>query len=416
MPTAAATPNSEGNQSPNPATSSSKQREKEALKKRLKELEDSLGRPSTTTADCPVPEASAQSALKQLDPPVSGATDASDVDDDDDGDLYSPETGNLTANGETPAPVPSNGVIETQVFDDEDGELYEPDSNTIDDMETRAQQHSSDSGKIGSQATTQSGTTNADAANTQLTAEMDAAIALDDDIGNGLNSEDAELALPTQHGLHDVEAGGNPAQGGVEVEDREIDDDDSENMYEPPHNVEPSAANVATTLAEDMQQSDEQEDDNEPMDISDGSDSSSESSDDYEPEQDIIPELFDLPKSPTQDQEKEVLNESDRSPIYDTLAPELHPATEQQMGIAVADPHPHPAPTSGFYKPYSSVLSRFKEYRYHPSFLDTVPGGHKSLTYSNNINSETPICPFEIGGRCNDKDCHYQHFKTSKYC
>lgn len=69
-------------------------------------------------------------------------------------------------------------------------------------------------------------------------------------------------------------------------------------------------------------------------------------------------------------------------------------------------------PKSSF-APYESPLFRFKDYRYHPQFLDTIPGGFKSMTYSHKIDPLKPICPFETaGGRCNDKSCPYQHFKA----
>ena len=62
----------------------------------------------------------------------------------------------------------------------------------------------------------------------------------------------------------------------------------------------------------------------------------------------------------------------------------------------------------GHYIPYESPLKYFKSYRYHRSFPDDVADGFRSLPYSHNIKPEEPICPFEIGGICNDQSCPYR--------
>ncbi|KJX98191.1 hypothetical protein TI39_contig429g00025 [Zymoseptoria brevis] len=92
--------------------------------------------------------------------------------------------------------------------------------------------------------------------------------------------------------------------------------------------------------------------------------------------------------------------------VDDGLAPELQPASEQHVVV-----HQQPQAESGFYKPYTSPLSCFKDFRFHPSFLEAV-SGHKSLTYSHRIDPNKQLCPYEVGGRCNDKSCGFQHFKT----
>jgi hypothetical protein len=64
-----------------------------------------------------------------------------------------------------------------------------------------------------------------------------------------------------------------------------------------------------------------------------------------------------------------------------------------------------------YYTPYESPLIRFKDYRFHPEFLKTVPGGFKSLTFSNQIDPINALCPSETAGRqCKDTTCPYQHF------
>lgn len=54
----------------------------------------------------------------------------------------------------------------------------------------------------------------------------------------------------------------------------------------------------------------------------------------------------------------------------------------------------------------------FKSYRYHPNFSQDVTGGFLSPTYSHQIDSDKPLCPFEsAGGSCNDPECPNQHFQ-----
>lgn len=415
----AATPSADPvNQSSIAVAYPNKQQEKDALRKRLQELKDSLGQKQTggSPAAFQTPESSTQLAAQRPAEQPNGAADAED--DDDDGDLY--ESGNVTTTHEeeTSAQTPAPAItLETQESEDEDVQFYEPqDFVATGDMETL--QLKSDSSKIGSQATTHSAITNADAADTQLTAEMDAAMALDVDLGPTLSS---------QPGSEIIKAGQDVEQGGVGIEDGEIaDDDSSEDMYEPSlHEAsQPVAATGASQEAEThVLQEDEHNDGNESMDISDESesDASDVSSDDYEPEpnkdpQKIVPEAFDLPESSEaskgEELQEEAVNQAKHLAIDDDLAPELQPTAEQHVAVAATAL----ASAPGFYKPYTSELTRFKEYRYHPSFIDSVPGGHKSLTYSNNIDVEKPVCPFEIGGRCNDKDCQFQHFRTSECC
>ncbi|KAI9732972.1 MAG: hypothetical protein M1818_007405 [Claussenomyces sp. TS43310] len=65
------------------------------------------------------------------------------------------------------------------------------------------------------------------------------------------------------------------------------------------------------------------------------------------------------------------------------------------------------------FTPYESPMKRFRAFRFHPNFLNEVPGGFKSLTYSNNIKPDEEICRYELaGGVCNDETCQFQHFRT----
>ncbi|KAL9596274.1 MAG: hypothetical protein Q9219_005904 [cf. Caloplaca sp. 3 TL-2023] len=72
----------------------------------------------------------------------------------------------------------------------------------------------------------------------------------------------------------------------------------------------------------------------------------------------------------------------------------------------------YPIRGRGHFTPYESPLQRFHAYRYHPDFVSRVGSGYRSMTYSHNIDARKPICPYEIGGRCNDPSCENQHFKN----
>ncbi|KAI8164965.1 Protein red1 [Colletotrichum sp. SAR 10_71] len=91
---------------------------------------------------------------------------------------------------------------------------------------------------------------------------------------------------------------------------------------------------------------------------------------------------------------------------------------------AVQESRPAPQPTQSadempsgdVFTPYESPLQYFRAYRYHPKFAETVAGGLRSLTYSNRIDPEQPVCPDQLASReCpRGADCIYQHFETMK--
>ncbi|CAI6340831.1 unnamed protein product [Periconia digitata] len=63
------------------------------------------------------------------------------------------------------------------------------------------------------------------------------------------------------------------------------------------------------------------------------------------------------------------------------------------------------------YVPYESPLRKFKSYRYHPKYAGEVQSGYLSLTYSHQIDPDTPVCPTEAQGEmCLDPICQNQHF------
>jgi hypothetical protein len=60
--------------------------------------------------------------------------------------------------------------------------------------------------------------------------------------------------------------------------------------------------------------------------------------------------------------------------------------------------------------PYESPLRYFHAYRFHPEYQHAVAGGLKSLTYSNRIDPDKELCPYELSGEQCPPNCEYQHF------
>lgn len=65
-----------------------------------------------------------------------------------------------------------------------------------------------------------------------------------------------------------------------------------------------------------------------------------------------------------------------------------------------------------FFSPYQSPLKKFHAYRFHPEYKQQIPGGLRSLTYTNKIDAKKELCRYELmGGTCNDDTCEFQHFR-----
>ncbi|KAK4164201.1 protein red1 [Cladorrhinum sp. PSN259] len=62
--------------------------------------------------------------------------------------------------------------------------------------------------------------------------------------------------------------------------------------------------------------------------------------------------------------------------------------------------------------PYESPLRYFHAYRFHPDYLKKVAGGLKSLTYTNRIDPNKEICPYELRREECPENCQFQHFKS----
>ncbi|KAK2000401.1 hypothetical protein LX36DRAFT_679659 [Colletotrichum falcatum] len=106
------------------------------------------------------------------------------------------------------------------------------------------------------------------------------------------------------------------------------------------------------------------------------------------------------------------------SPIPEQISLGVNESTPEQGVDAALPVTPSTAEpsTADRFTPYESPLQYFRAYRYHPKFAETVPGGLRSLTYSNRIDPNLPVCPDQLASRdCpRGADCIYQHFESMK--
>lgn len=215
---------------------------------------------------------------------------------------------------------------------------------------------------------------------------------------------DAGLVTIAQHVAEEVEGGQITEEAMDESSDSEEEDED--NDLDAPTGPEPAPASafVQKDANDSSAEFDEHEEEEE-----------------YEPQPDIsLPTISD-----TTDAVVETMA------VTDDLAPELQPPTSLQTitpassaltrpsaqteGEAVSDtalhaPAHHPQARS-YYRPYISPLAHFKDFRFHPSYADTVPGGYRSLTYSHQIDPQGLLCPNEAqGNKCKDSRCEGMHW------
>ncbi|TGO89653.1 hypothetical protein BPOR_0099g00080 [Botrytis porri] len=88
-------------------------------------------------------------------------------------------------------------------------------------------------------------------------------------------------------------------------------------------------------------------------------------------------------------------------PAEDGSVPQL---TEKPLS---SDPN-----SSSSFTPYESPLRVFHAFRFHPEYKQRIPGGLKSITYTNKIDAKKELCRYELmGGICNDNTCDFQHFR-----
>ncbi|KAB5560027.1 hypothetical protein GE09DRAFT_1220691 [Coniochaeta sp. 2T2.1] len=99
--------------------------------------------------------------------------------------------------------------------------------------------------------------------------------------------------------------------------------------------------------------------------------------------------------------------------------PQSRADTQEIEGPATSEPQQRaPAPAAptlrSNFVPYESSLRSFRAFKFHPEFNKLVPGGVKSLTYSNKIDPRKQLCPSELqGGACpRGNDCEFQHLSS----
>ncbi|KXT06820.1 hypothetical protein AC578_7256 [Pseudocercospora eumusae] len=397
-----------------------REQEKETLRRRLAELEVQRNQLSSApagnataqpqlafpgmamnnAAPAPAPAHSntvaAPSAI-----PDNDANDSDEIDDEDDEDLYGDYAADQTTQS-VPQPDHTQAThdgpafsSEEDQFDGEGDDVFEPDP--VNDVETQD--------PISALPTAQ------DIPDIDLSSTMDS------------STPAVETIAAPLHGIdHEME-----------------DDDDVDILYDEAASApiaEPTETAVQTlTDAMSSNEDAEEDDSDDAMDTSDASSDSESSSD----ESDHVPESRTDVNHPQygetvqnlaaplssgedvdenrddeeSDEDSENTNEDVQDmgatelSVNDDLAPELQPPMEElDVPTETIKPKTH-------YTPYESPLHRFKDFRFHPEFEQTVPGGFKSLTYSHKIDPENTLCPFELnGGSCIDKSCTHQHFRS----
>ncbi|KAJ6001980.1 hypothetical protein N7522_007207 [Penicillium canescens] len=104
------------------------------------------------------------------------------------------------------------------------------------------------------------------------------------------------------------------------------------------------------------------------------------------------------------------ITQADEALTNDNQVPAQLPQSDSQVGVLGTQESS--ASSGKRFTPYKSPLRNFKAYRYHPNYAEDVSSGHRSLTYSHNIDSMQYLCPYELaGGVCNDRSCEFQHFR-----
>ncbi|KAK5685223.1 hypothetical protein LTS10_003300 [Elasticomyces elasticus] len=201
------------------------------------------------------------------------------------------------------------------------------------------------------------------------------------------------------------------ASAGAQPEAQVIDDDTSSGSSTESEDYEPEPLQEAPSEDGEIEDEEEgEEDDEEDYEPAPGGDNAAISSivtDALKPDTDGAGKMSGSSVSGVP-----VLTSNSEGPKYelsDELAPELQPEKEEQVDIE--DEHKRPASTH--YRPYESVLTKFHDFRYHPEYSNVASEGYNSVTFSNNIDPDKPLCLYEAaGGQCNDSECENQHFRT----
>ncbi|RMZ78443.1 hypothetical protein DV737_g3881, partial [Chaetothyriales sp. CBS 132003] len=101
---------------------------------------------------------------------------------------------------------------------------------------------------------------------------------------------------------------------------------------------------------------------------------------------------------------------------HPSTRPSAHPATQPRWvngSVGSVRPLSNEAPNhTASFTPYQSPLNSLKAFRYNQQLNDPTADGFRSLTYSNTIDLNVPLCPTELGGaECQDPACTEQHFR-----
>ncbi|ESZ95307.1 hypothetical protein SBOR_4304 [Sclerotinia borealis F-4128] len=93
-------------------------------------------------------------------------------------------------------------------------------------------------------------------------------------------------------------------------------------------------------------------------------------------------------------------------------AEQLLPVKNGSVLQLTKEPVSNEAKSSSFFSPYESPLKLFHAFRFHAQYKQQIPGGLKSMTYTNKIDAKKELCRYELmGGICNDNTCEFQHFR-----
>ncbi|RMD43506.1 hypothetical protein DV735_g1666, partial [Chaetothyriales sp. CBS 134920] len=99
----------------------------------------------------------------------------------------------------------------------------------------------------------------------------------------------------------------------------------------------------------------------------------------------------------------------------DLPAPQPSPRSRRAHGSSSGNLRPlsNEAPNQTVtFTPYQSPLNSLKAFRYNQQLNDPTEDGFRSLTISNTIDPNVPLCPTELSGaECQDRSCREQHFR-----
>ncbi|KAI5791883.1 hypothetical protein EDC01DRAFT_656420 [Geopyxis carbonaria] len=168
----------------------------------------------------------------------------------------------------------------------------------------------------------------------------------------------------------------------------------------------------------DMKSSSEEEESSEDSSEDESSDSDSDSDSDPLPNEPVS-KVDSIPKAVPTDlsTEADPTPQKKISPVpvpssESTNSDAPNTVSENQTEVKLATTKDKSTSVPNSFEPYSSPLSIFKSFRYHPHLLEFCPAGVRSLMYSNRLDPFKQMCLYEVnGGVCNDSSCEAQHFR-----